>query len=205
MQVNLAGSQRLLARVLPCRHRHSVCPSKRCGQCFRGVITRVSGGILRRQVEGYREGRKQSIDSLERIKGLTLEMKEALLTGDLPSFAEILDENLLNVGRRSAFERLAYLLLHLFTRGEEVGLTKGNSIGFPFTQQHVADTLGMSLVHTNKTLKRLVATKTVRWKDKVFEVLDRPALAALAGHEPPQQRAPIGGCGGREPFFLKPS
>ena len=32
-------------------------------------------------------------------------------------------------------------------------MTKGNAIQFPFTQQHVADTLGMSLVHTNKTLQ----------------------------------------------------
>ena len=60
--------------------------------CYTGM-TRVSGGILRRQVEGYRAGRKESVDSLERIKALTLEMKEALLTGDLPAFAEILDES----------------------------------------------------------------------------------------------------------------
>lgn len=60
--------------------------------CYTG-ITRVSGGILARQVEGYRQGRRESIDSLEQIKALTLELKEALLTGDLPSFAEILDES----------------------------------------------------------------------------------------------------------------
>ena len=60
--------------------------------CYTGM-TRVSGGILRRQVEGYRSGRKESVDSLERIKALTLELKEALLTGDLPTFAEVLDES----------------------------------------------------------------------------------------------------------------
>ena len=60
--------------------------------CYTGM-TRVSGGILARQVEGYRTGRPESVDSLERIKALTLELKEALLTGDLPSFAEILDES----------------------------------------------------------------------------------------------------------------
>ena len=40
------GSQRLVARVLPCRHRQRVCPSSRCGQCFSGVSTRVSGGTV---------------------------------------------------------------------------------------------------------------------------------------------------------------
>ncbi|MGH2692091.1 MAG: GHMP kinase [Actinomycetota bacterium] len=60
--------------------------------CYTGM-TRVSGGILKRQVEGYRSGRRKSVDSLGKIKSLTLELKEALLTGDLPSFAEILDES----------------------------------------------------------------------------------------------------------------
>jgi CRP/FNR family transcriptional regulator len=103
---------------------------------------------------------------------------------------QILDEHLLSIGRRTAMERLAYLLLVMFQRAEEVGLTKGGSIQFPFTQQHVADTLGMSLVHTNKTLKRLTATKAIRWKERRFELLDRDALAKIAGYEPPKQKAP---------------
>ena len=96
---------------------------------------------------------------------------------------QILDESLLSVGRRTAIESMAYLFLHLFTRAEEVGLTKGSTIQFPFTQQHVADTLGMSLVHANKTLKKLSATRTMRWKGKVFEILDREALAQIAKFE----------------------
>jgi len=60
--------------------------------CYTGM-TRTSGGILRRQVEGYTQGNTASVDSLQRIKALTIEMKEALLTGDLGSFAEILDES----------------------------------------------------------------------------------------------------------------
>ena len=107
---------------------------------------------------------------------------------------QLLDEGLLSVGRRTAMERLAYLLLAMFQRAEEVGLTKGNSIQFPFTQQHVADTLGMSLVHTNKTLQRLSATKTMRWKERKFEILDREALTRIANYEKPEPRA-------RRPFI----
>jgi CRP-like cAMP-binding protein len=77
--------------------------------------------------------------------------------------------------------------LHLFLRAEEASLVKNASIQFPFTQQHVADTLGMSLVHTNKTLKRLFLTNAVRWKDRVFEVVDRAALARIAGTSVNQQ------------------
>jgi CRP-like cAMP-binding protein len=96
---------------------------------------------------------------------------------------QLVDENLVSLGRRTALERAAYLLLHLYTRAEESGLVKNESIQFPFTQQHLADTLGMSLVHTNKTLKRLFVSKAVRWKDRIFEMIDRTALAGIAGSD----------------------
>src|SRR6478672_13012444 len=93
--------------------------------------------------------------------------------------AQLVDEHLVSLGRRTALERAAYLLLHLFVRAEESGLVKDSTIQFPFTQLHLADTLGMSLVHTNKTLKRLFISKAVRWKDRVFEMVDRAALAGI--------------------------
>src|SRR4026207_1433707 len=92
---------------------------------------------------------------------------------------QLIDEHLVSLGRRTALERTAFLLLHLFLRAEEAGLVKDATIQFPFAQQHVADTLGMSLVHTNKTLKRLFLTQAVRWKDRVLEVLNRTALESI--------------------------
>jgi len=79
---------------------------------------------------------------------------------------QLIDENLLSLGRRTALERTAYLFLHLFVRAENSGLTRGATLQIPFTQQHVADTLGLSLLHTNKTLKRLTASQAARWKDR---------------------------------------
>jgi CRP/FNR family transcriptional regulator len=61
-------------------------------------------------------------------------------------------------------------------------------VALPLTQQHLADTLGMSLVHTNKTLKRLAATNAIRWKDRVFEVSDRAGLERIAGDDGGQHR-----------------
>lgn len=58
--------------------------------CYTG-ITRKSGGILRRQVEGYVARRPESVEAHDAIKALTLDLKEALLVGDLRRFAEILD------------------------------------------------------------------------------------------------------------------
>jgi CRP/FNR family transcriptional regulator, anaerobic regulatory protein len=100
---------------------------------------------------------------------------------------QLLDDSLLSVGRRTALERTAYVLLHLFQRAKEVGLTRNGAIQFPFTQQHLADTLGMSLVHTNKTLRRLMASQAVSWKDRVFEIHDLGELQRIAGDEGKQR------------------
>jgi CRP-like cAMP-binding protein len=95
----------------------------------------------------------------------------------------ILDQHLLNVGRRSAIERTAFLLLHLFARARELNLGTKSGFPAPITQQHLADTLGMSLVHTNKTLKRLTQRKLLRWEKKQIGFPDLPALQALAHWE----------------------
>lgn len=93
----------------------------------------------------------------------------------------MLDENLLSVGRRSAMERAAYLLAFLYQRAEQVGQSRVSKQGIPITQQHVADTLGLSIVHTNKTLRKLAERKLIRWGDRVCEVLDPEGLAEVAG------------------------
>lgn len=67
----------------------------------------------------------------------------------------LVDDNLLTNGRRNATERVAMLLVQLYRRAERLGMATDGSIAFPFTQQHIADALGLSLVHTNKTLRRL--------------------------------------------------
>ena len=65
------------------------------------------------------------------------------------------DENLLSAGRRSAAGRIAALIVHLYKRADALALVAGNTFAFPLNQQHIADALGLSLVHTNKTLARL--------------------------------------------------
>ncbi len=94
---------------------------------------------------------------------------------------QLIDEHLVSIGRRTSLERVAYLLLHLYSRASELKMTKDGKLQFPITQQHLADALGMSLVHTNKTLKRLLVTKAIRWQARALEMLDRAALAELAG------------------------
>ena len=58
--------------------------------CFTGT-TRRSGGILQRQIESYEHRSPGIMKALERMKELTLQMKDFLLTGNLRDFAEMLN------------------------------------------------------------------------------------------------------------------
>lgn len=58
--------------------------------CFTGT-TRRSGGILQRQIESYEHKDTKVLGALERMKELTLQMKDSLLTGSLTEFARLLN------------------------------------------------------------------------------------------------------------------
>lgn len=94
----------------------------------------------------------------------------------------ILGDYLLSVGQRRAGERIAFILLHLFRRARQLGLVRENVVDFPFTQEHLADAVGFSLAHTNKSLKRLYATGTFKWTGSMFELVDEEKLAALVSY-----------------------
>jgi len=95
----------------------------------------------------------------------------------------MLDENLLSLGRRTALERAAYLLAFIYSRSASVGLNAGKTAEIPITQQHVADTLGLSIVHTNKTIRKLIDRKLIMWRDRGCSVIDLAGLMDLAGWE----------------------
>lgn len=105
---------------------------------------------------------------------------------------QMLDENLLSVGRRTALERAAYLIAFICARATSVGLNVGKAAEIPITQQHIADTLGLSLVHTNKTIRKLADRNLVRWRDRGCEVVDLEGLLGVARWEGLQ--------GGRRPL-----
>jgi CRP-like cAMP-binding protein len=94
----------------------------------------------------------------------------------------MLDEILLSVGRRSAIERAAYLVAFIYQRARRAGgAGDGQRVLLPISQQHVADTLGLSIVHTNKTLRKLAERGLIRWHGRACEVLDEAGLLHVAG------------------------
>ncbi len=95
----------------------------------------------------------------------------------------IVDENLVSVGQRTAAQRIAMLIIHLFKRAESVGLKDAQgTVPFPVSQQHMADALGLSLVHTNKTLGKLSRQGAFKIKDSRLTIGKPESLKQLADY-----------------------
>ncbi len=92
----------------------------------------------------------------------------------------LVDDSLLSAGRRTADERVAALLIGLYKRARALGLVEGASVHLPLTQQHIADALGLSLVHTNKTLAKLRRYGLFARNGGRFTMLNVHALQRLA-------------------------
>jgi CRP-like cAMP-binding protein len=71
--------------------------------------------------------------------------------------ASIFREWVLNVGRRDSKARVAHLLCELGVRLEVEGLAVDYGYELPMTQEQLADAVGLTPVHVNRTLKALEA------------------------------------------------
>ncbi|KAJ30354.1 Crp/Fnr family transcriptional regulator [Sulfitobacter pontiacus] len=94
-----------------------------------------------------------------------------------------LGETLATVGQRTALQAVSWAMLKFFERGMGLGLVTNNTMTLPFTQRDLADALGLSLVHTNKTLAKLRDQQLASWSDQVLQVNDLDKLADVAETE----------------------
>lgn len=92
-------------------------------------------------------------------------------------------EHLVNIGRRSAEERMAHFLLELGSRLMLVGLADKTGFACPLTQYHLADALGLSAVHVNRVLRHLRDDGLVTFQkgQVVFDDIER--LREMAGFD----------------------
>jgi CRP-like cAMP-binding protein len=92
-------------------------------------------------------------------------------------------EHLVNLGRRSAEERMAHFLLELGARLMLVGMADKTGYACPLTQYHLADALGLSAVHVNRVLRQLRddGLVTFRKGHVIFDDIDR--LREMAGFD----------------------
>ncbi|KQP93720.1 cyclic nucleotide-binding protein [Methylobacterium sp. Leaf117] len=91
-----------------------------------------------------------------------------------------LREWLVNVGCRSAIERIAHLFCELLLRLQVVGFASEDTYEFPVTQLDLADTVGLSNVHVNRSLQELRRQGVIELKGRTLRILDRQRLKSIA-------------------------
>jgi CRP-like cAMP-binding protein len=106
-----------------------------------------------------------------RIVREMLSLEEALLVNEV-----------VRLGRQSAHERLINLLLEFHDRLAAAGLVEDGSFTLPFTQEVLSDALGLSTVHTNRTLQQLRRENLIETHLNQMRLLDRAHLLQLADY-----------------------
>jgi CRP-like cAMP-binding protein len=92
-------------------------------------------------------------------------------------------EHIITLGKRSAPERVAHLLLELLTRLRAIGLADERSYRLPLTQEIISDALGLSVYYVNRVLAQLRDEGLVRITDLLVVIENMEELATLANFE----------------------
>lgn len=104
-------------------------------------------------------------------------------------WATLVDEAVLrswisNIGRRDAYQRVGHLFCELHARLKLVGLVEDDRFELPLTQEVIADALGLTPVHVNRTLQRLRRAGLIELSTRSLTILDVPRLRTRAGFNP---------------------
>jgi CRP-like cAMP-binding protein len=95
----------------------------------------------------------------------------------------IMREWLVNVGHRTAFERLGHLVCEIFVRLDAVGLTREHAFELPLTQAELGDTLALSAVHVNRTLMEMRRLRLMTFQNRQVVIHDLLALQSASGFD----------------------
>ncbi|OAN67780.1 Crp/Fnr family transcriptional regulator [Sulfitobacter sp. EhC04] len=90
-----------------------------------------------------------------------------------------LGETVATLGQRTATQSLAWALIKVYQRGLALGMVENNQMDLPYTQRDLADALGLSLVHTNKTLAKLREAQLVSWGNGTLHIMQPDELAEI--------------------------
>lgn len=104
-------------------------------------------------------------------------------------WATLVDEGVLrswlvSMGQRPADRQMAHLICELLVRLQTVGYADENGFEFPLSQIDLADTLGLSVVHVNRTLQFLRGKHLIIWKHKRVHIPNVRQLKAFADFNP---------------------
>jgi CRP/FNR family transcriptional regulator len=121
--------------------------------------------------------------SLQAFAGLFMKMPRLALSMFLISQQErvLLMERLASLGQTKAVQRLAAFLLHIHERLKQMHPTLEQSFELPLTQADLAEIVGLTFVHVNRSLRELDRSGLIQRTGKVVTLLDLEGLHQLAG------------------------
>lgn len=96
----------------------------------------------------------------------------------------VLREWLVSAGRRNAYQALAHLLCELHARLQRVNMVNDHQFELPVTQEELADALGLTAVHVNRTLQRLRREGLIQLLERKVTILNSQGLCKVAGFDP---------------------
>jgi CRP-like cAMP-binding protein len=89
-----------------------------------------------------------------------------------------------SLGRRSAISRIAALFCEMKLRLQVVGMTDGMSYDLELTQTDLAECVGLTPIHVNRTLKDLRERGLVQFRSGRVTIKDWGKLAEVAEFDP---------------------
>ena len=135
------------------------------------------GAIVASSVAKIR--REEILDILDSRPKLT----KALWWNTLQDEA-ILREWIVGMGRRSAVGRIAHFFYEIYLRLEAVGFAADSMCNFPLTQSELADAMGVSSVHVNRTVQELRRERLIEWEGRQLTILDLRRLKDFTDFDP---------------------
>lgn len=89
-------------------------------------------------------------------------------------------DTLASTGHSTAMKSMAHLFLSLHLRLTTLGMVQNDSFRLPVTQEMLGDLLGITTVHTNRTLREMARQGLIAFEGRTLQLLDLPALEALS-------------------------
>ncbi|MDO8877381.1 MAG: Crp/Fnr family transcriptional regulator [Pseudolabrys sp.] len=90
------------------------------------------------------------------------------------------DRLAIDLGRRGAAERIANMILNLAERLRRRDMMAGETMDFPLRQHHIADAVGLTVVHVGNVLAEFRRARLVEINDRSLTILDPDALRRVA-------------------------
>ncbi len=117
------------------------------------------------------------------------------LTNDFPHLARLLwlstltdaaihRQWLVAMGAQNAVSQFGHFICEMYIRLKAVGMTDEYRFELPMTQTELGDSLGLSAVHTNRTLQELRRRNLLTFEGAKVEILDWNGLQDFAMFDP---------------------